>query len=464
MADTPPSSAQKVSMPQPINPLILSRVFLILALAIPEISSGVTSGVTSGVMEGGLHGGADERYFATIRRSTVMIETTIPFAFNEEQRGVLQGTGFLVDSRRGWILTNAHVAGRSPSRNRVSFDGLPPINAKKVYVDPSLDVAILSIPTSSIPDASNAAQLSCDDTLQSGHSIGTVGYPDGLVTVTRGIVSGHVHLFDEDYLQIDAPINPGNSGGPLVDMDTGQVVGINTARKNGSQNMNFSIPISQVCGVLHLLQSGVDPAPPILHWVFYQSRPGDPLKIARIYDPSETTLLPDDIIVSANGTPAAGTLTGFLNQMRGLPQPVFLGVMRHGKLLRIQQTFSLDHDSTYHDGFVLDGALVGWVGPSLASQLGVSPVGIHWVESGSPAEEFHLEKTDFIVGIDSEPLIDPRQAYKLLYDDKKYGRLARLSIQRFSQSSSQGLFIYLEKTIKVEDLQSIPGFVPAGGD
>ena len=32
-----------------------------------------------------------------------------------------------------------------------------------------------------------------------------------------------------NYIQTDAAINPGNSGGPLIDVETGQVIGINAA-------------------------------------------------------------------------------------------------------------------------------------------------------------------------------------------------------------------------------------------
>ncbi len=58
-------------------------------------------------------------------RYTVKITTAVDYAFGSERKGTWRGSGFLVDRERGWILTNAHVAGKSPSTVRVSFKDRP---------------------------------------------------------------------------------------------------------------------------------------------------------------------------------------------------------------------------------------------------------------------------------------------------------------------------------------------------
>ena len=45
-------------------------------------------------------------------------------------------------------------------------------------------------------------------------------------------------------IQTDAAANPGNSGGPALDKQ-GHVVGVLVA--GGGENMNFAIPIRQLC-------------------------------------------------------------------------------------------------------------------------------------------------------------------------------------------------------------------------
>ena len=61
------------------------------------------------------------------------------------------------------------------------------------------------------------------------------GYPfgrkiSGSVKVTKGIVSsltGAGNNFSN--IQIDAAINPGNSGGPIIDAESGNVIGVTVA-------------------------------------------------------------------------------------------------------------------------------------------------------------------------------------------------------------------------------------------
>jgi len=46
-------------------------------------------------------------------------------------------------------MTNAHVASRSPSTMEVGFKDRDFVDARKVYVDPYLDLAIIAIDNSS---------------------------------------------------------------------------------------------------------------------------------------------------------------------------------------------------------------------------------------------------------------------------------------------------------------------------
>ena len=50
-------------------------------------------------------------------------------------------------------------------------------------------------------------------------------------------------------MQTDAALNPGNSGGPLIDAETGLIVGINVSgySKKDAEGLNFAVPIKLVC-------------------------------------------------------------------------------------------------------------------------------------------------------------------------------------------------------------------------
>jgi len=142
---------------------------------------------------------------------TVQIKAAVPVPFEGEEQGAWRGAGFLVDSQRGWVITNAHVASRSPSTIEVGFKDRDFVDAYKVYVDPYLDLAIIAMDPSFIPPSSVVPELDCGDLPRVGHPVGAFGHPWGLsFTGTRGIISGITSRFLQEDLQTDAPINEGN--------------------------------------------------------------------------------------------------------------------------------------------------------------------------------------------------------------------------------------------------------------
>ena len=134
----------------------------------------------------------------------------------------------------GFLLTNAHVVGRSASGVAAFVDGTEtPFDL--VGADPLSDLAVVRARGSTPP----AARLGDADALVVGQLVVAVGNPLGLAgSVTAGVVSGlgrslptrsgRAGRVIEDVIQTDAALNPGNSGGALADA-TGRVVGINTA-------------------------------------------------------------------------------------------------------------------------------------------------------------------------------------------------------------------------------------------
>lgn len=98
-------------------------------------------------------------------------------------------------------------------------------------------------------------------------STSAIGSPGGLDnSCTIGIVSGlkrcpkAVGIPDKagvlQYIQTDAAINVGNSGGPLVDVESGDIIGINTCIRANMEGTSFAIPINKVMGILDDLYEG----------------------------------------------------------------------------------------------------------------------------------------------------------------------------------------------------------------
>jgi len=174
-----------------------------------------------------------------------------------EKREVGGGSGFLVN-RDGLIITNRHVVADDTAEYTVFTNDGKKYPAEVLAKDPVLDVAVVKI--SGGPFAS--LTLGNSDTLEVGQSVVAIGnalaefrntVSVGVISglgrsITAGDSSGGVEQLDE-VIQTDAAINPGNSGGPLVNL-RGEVIGVNVAVAEGSQNIGFSLPINSIKGVI----------------------------------------------------------------------------------------------------------------------------------------------------------------------------------------------------------------------
>ena len=164
------------------------------------------------------------------------------------------GSGVIIDSKKGYILTNNHVIDDMDGIKVKLFDKRE-FEATIIGTDPKTDLAVLKIEANDLIDIS----LGNSDEARVGEWVMAVGSPfsENLShTVTTGIISalGRSNIMNsqsyEDFIQTDAAINPGNSGGALISMD-GKLIGINTAIATGgyeksNRGVGFAIPSNMV--------------------------------------------------------------------------------------------------------------------------------------------------------------------------------------------------------------------------
>ena len=67
----------------------------------------------------------------------------------------------------------------------------------------------------------------CNKKVVNGTSVAAFGHPKGLSFSPLEGSYQNIDLKPKDVIQTDAAINSGNSGGPLINLDTGLVIGIN---------------------------------------------------------------------------------------------------------------------------------------------------------------------------------------------------------------------------------------------
>ncbi|WP_101843677.1 S1C family serine protease [Halobacillus sp. Marseille-P3879] len=157
------------------------------------------------------------------------------------------GSGFLYNNK-GDVITNAHVVANAEDVKVINVDSKE-MDGKVIGASRSTDVAVVRVPEL---EGEEPLPIIEEEDTELLTEVLALGSPLGLQnTVTRGEISGLERNFElepfdyEDVYQISAPISPGNSGGPLISAETGEVIGINSA-KLGDESIGFSIPVLDI--------------------------------------------------------------------------------------------------------------------------------------------------------------------------------------------------------------------------
>ncbi len=198
---------------------------------------------------------ARDEVIAVIARAKPSVVIVGTFRVTDSPRFKLRGTGFVVGDG-GWVITNAHVlpgaAEITPDLSvvvqlRRSDNELETRPAQVQDVDMTHDLALLKLGG---PPA-RPLQLGDSEAVKEGQSVLFLGFPIGGVlgysmVTHRGMVSSITAIAPPkptsqaldpktiialrsgsfDIFQLDATAYPGNSGGPVLDADTGQVLGV----------------------------------------------------------------------------------------------------------------------------------------------------------------------------------------------------------------------------------------------
>src|SRR5438093_3002613 len=244
-----------------------------------------------------------------------------------EQRTQAAGTGFIISSKDGFILTNNHVVDDA-TKIEVQFLGDEDddtYSAKVIGRDALTDSALIQL-TSRPSHALAEAKFGDSSQMAAGDWVMAIGNPFGYAhTVTVGVISAVGRPFyslpqrTNEMIQTDAAINPGNSGGPLLNV-RGEVIGVNTAiisneRTAGNIGIGFAVPINTVRDLLPQLRQGkivrartgvqVMPVPREGYQDYgLKSRTG--AIVARVEVGSASAragIQPEDIIIEFNGRP-----------------------------------------------------------------------------------------------------------------------------------------------------------------
>jgi serine protease Do len=338
------------------------------------------------------------------QRFTVKVRSTVLWPFAPETVGTGAGTGFIIDQDKGWILTNAHVARRSPATVEIAFgesegDWLP---AQRLYVDNHLDIALLKVAADKLPPDAAAAKLGCNQTVKQGTTVVAYGHPVSFnFTATRGIVSSVRTLNSHEFVQMDANINPGNSGGPLLAADVAEVIGINTANVAGAPGLGLALAIRHVCPVLDLLAKGADPSLPSLPVYWLKQGRIETLTVAATFPRSSADrgsgddgLKPGDVVQSIAAGPKLASLPELNTALRGRQGQVTLEVLRDGKVRTVSAPLIPARQPLQRQGLAFSGLMVT-EGINLdPADSNLPPLRIEFIKPGEAAARIGLRPGD----------------------------------------------------------------------
>lgn len=420
-----------------MNKKIIYRLFAILLFSTLLLSNKIFA--------------SEEDIFKQALAYTVKIKTRIDKPFLGDEKGAFTAAGFLVDVKQRLVMTNAHVVARSPSHISVAFYNGHYYKARKLYVDPFLDLALLELPENSIPKGIKEAELECNNIPAVGHPVGALGHTWGIFfTGTRGVISGLTDKFGGEFLQTDAPINSGNSGGPLISMKTAKVVGINTSslNKNQDQNTNFATPMKYACKVLQLLQIGKNPSPPELP-ILFQLDIDDNNKLI-----VASTHLASDLIALENGDIIDGfkNETQFIHALRGKLDHFSLTITRQNKKMILSGKFNVMQLVTERQGVFVSGIVIApwWIRDW--QEVNLPPLVVNNVEAGSIGDDQKIQNWDNLVAIDRKPMKNLKELFTYLKEAELQKKKVHITLKRFSDLDDR-LYDYLERPLKIVNLK-----------
>jgi S1-C subfamily serine protease len=255
----------------------------------------------------------------------------------------------------GFLLTNAHVVGRSVTGGRAMFADGHEARFEVVGRDPLSDLAVLRAADQALVPAT----LGDAERLRVGQLVVAIGNPHGLGgSVTAGVVSAlgrslparsrRAGRIIDNVIQTDAALNPGNSGGALAD-SRGRVVGVNTAV--AGVGLGLAVPMNDATQqvVAQLMRDGrvrrayigvaggPRPVPPQARAVAGSDTCVEVVEVVDGSPAAGAGLRPEDLILAVDGTNV--TRVEDLQRLMSadlIGVPVTLRVLRAGRPLELE--------------------------------------------------------------------------------------------------------------------------------
>ena len=377
--------------------------------------------------------------------SVVSIRVNAVRAFDTEGNNVTQATGFVVDAKRGIILTNRHVVHPGPITAEAIFSNSEEVELIPIYRDPVHDFGFFKYDPAALEFIKPTSLKLVDNKAKIGDDVKVIGNDSGEhMSILSGTLArldrpaptyrrGGYNDFNTFYFQSAADTSGGSSGSPVVNVH-GEVIALNAGGSNRSSS-SFFLPLFKITKALRAIQSGklvergtlgttfdyqpYDQAKRLgltakLENQFRQKSQGDGLLIVQhALKGSEAfeKLRPGDILVSLQSQKTSLELVSryevleiFLDQHVG--EEITVKVLRQGQLLSQSLRVTDLHSITPDKYLEIGGAVLNNLSYQIARQVNMPAEGVYIAASGHIFSNAGLNRGTVIQAVNGIPTKD----------------------------------------------------------